>query len=75
MVPLAGCFSAQIVSGGLVVVVDEPMLLVRLGWLLGPLGTGSKVGVVETMVMVDSEEARMVVRAGGFSAKDHCCNY
>ena len=52
LVPLACCFSAQIVSGEVVVVVDEPMLMVRLGWLLGPLGIGSKVGVVGTVVMV-----------------------
>ena len=53
LVPLACRFSAQIVSGGLVVVVDEPMLMVRLGWLVGPLGSGSTVGVLGTVVMVD----------------------
>lgn len=74
LVPLACCFSAQIVSGEVVVVVDEPMLMVRLGWLLGPLGIGSKVGVVGTVVMVDCGEARMVVRVGGFSAKSCCCH-
>ena len=74
LVPLACCFSAQIVSGEVVVVVDEPMLMVRLGWLLGPLGIGSKVGVVGTVLMVGCGEARMVARVGGFSAKSYCCH-
>ena len=39
-------------AGGLVVVVDGPMLMVRLGWLVGPLGIGSTVGVLGTVVMV-----------------------